>query len=73
MRRLAIVLSLLLLTAALPLEAAREELRRGAGRQFDGEVVSAIERVLDRSQPGFVATLEERAPAARRGGRVSAS
>jgi diguanylate cyclase (GGDEF)-like protein len=59
--------------AALPLEAAREELRRGAGRQFDGEVVSAIERVLDRSQAGFVATLEERAPAARRGGRVSMS
>jgi diguanylate cyclase (GGDEF)-like protein len=59
--------------AALPLEAAREELRRGAGRQFDGEVVSAIERVLDRSQASFVATLEERAPAARRGGRVSVS
>ena len=59
--------------AALPLEAAREELRRGAGRQFDGDVVSAIERVLDRSQAGFVATLEERAPAARRGGRVSVS
>jgi HD-GYP domain-containing protein (c-di-GMP phosphodiesterase class II) len=58
---------------ALPLEAAREELRRGAGRQFDSEVVSAIERVLDRSQAGFVATLEERAPAARRGGRVSVS
>jgi diguanylate cyclase (GGDEF)-like protein len=51
--------------AALPLEAAREELRRGAGRQFDGEVVSAIERVLDRSQAGFVATLEERAAPAR--------
>ena len=51
--------------AALPLEAAREELRRGAGRQFDGEVVSAIERVLDRSRAGFVATLEERAAPAR--------
>jgi HD-GYP domain-containing protein (c-di-GMP phosphodiesterase class II) len=43
--------------AALPLAVAREELRRGAGRQFDGEVVSAIERVLDRS--AFVATIGE--------------
>jgi diguanylate cyclase (GGDEF)-like protein len=51
--------------AALPLESAREELRRGAGRQFDGEVVSAIERVLDRSQAGFVATLAQRAHPAR--------
>ena len=43
------------------------------GASSTREVVAAIERVLDRSQAGFVATLEERAPAARRGGRVSVS
>ena len=50
--------------AALPLAAARDELRRGAGTQFDREVVAAFERVLDRARPAFVATLDATAPAA---------
>ena len=58
---------------ALPVAAAREELRRGAGTQFDRDVVAAFERVLDRAEPGFVATLDATAPAAERGGRVAAS
>jgi diguanylate cyclase (GGDEF)-like protein len=43
--------------AALPLDVARAELRRGAGSQFDREVVAAFERVLDR--PSFVASMGE--------------
>jgi diguanylate cyclase (GGDEF)-like protein/putative nucleotidyltransferase with HDIG domain len=44
---------------ALPLEVARDELRRGAGSQFDREVVVAFERVLDRAEaPGFVTRLD---------------
>ena len=58
---------------ALPVAAAREELRKGAGTQFDHDVVAAFERVLDRAEPGFVATLDATAPAAERGGRVAAS
>jgi diguanylate cyclase (GGDEF)-like protein len=58
---------------ALSVEVAREELRRGAGSQFDRSVVAAFERVLDRAHPGFVARLDAPAPAARRGGRVAAS
>ena len=42
-------------------------------RQFDREVVAAFERVLDRAQPAFVATLDASAPAAERGGRVAPS
>jgi HD-GYP domain-containing protein (c-di-GMP phosphodiesterase class II) len=59
--------------SALALEVARKELRRGAGTQFDREVVAAFLRVLDRDQPGFTATLHAPAPAARRGGRVAPS
>ena len=59
--------------ARSPLEAAREELRRGAGAQFDRDVVAAFERVLDRARPAFVATLDATAPAAARGGRVAPS
>jgi len=58
---------------ALALDAAREELRRGAGTQFDRDVVEAFERVLERTQTPFVATLDATAPAAARGGRVAAS
>jgi diguanylate cyclase (GGDEF)-like protein len=42
---------------ALPLEEARAELRRGAGTQFDAEIVAVFERVLDRTQVPFHATL----------------
>ena len=59
--------------AALPLAAARDELRRGAGTQFDRDVVAAFERVLDRARPAFVTTLDATAPAADRGGRVAPS
>ena len=55
---------------ALSLDVARAQLRAGAGRQFDAGVVDAFERVLDRSQPAFVATV---APAAARGGRIVGS
>jgi HD-GYP domain-containing protein (c-di-GMP phosphodiesterase class II) len=54
---------------ALPLEEARAELRRGAGTQFDAEIVAVFERVLDRRQAPFQATLSPaatvRGPAAR--------
>jgi len=42
---------------ALPLEEAHAELRKGAGTQFDAEIVAAFERVLDRTQAPFQATL----------------
>ena len=42
---------------ALPLEAARAELRRGAGSQFDAEIVAVFERILDRTAAPFQATL----------------
>ena len=42
---------------ALPLEAARAELRRGAGTQFDAEIVAVFERILDRTAAPFQATL----------------
>ena len=59
--------------AALPLRVAREELRRGAGSQFDRDVVAAFERVLDRTQPEFVATLDATATVARRSRHIAAS
>ncbi len=59
--------------SALTVDAAREELRRGAGSQFDRAVVAAFERVLERTQVPFVATLDASAPAAVRGGRVASS
>ena len=43
--------------SALPVAVARDELRNGAGTQFDADVVSAFERVLDRRQPPYRATL----------------
>jgi putative nucleotidyltransferase with HDIG domain len=61
--------------AALPLAVAREELRRGAGSQFDRDVVAAFERVLDRGN--FVATTGEphreaaRLPVATRSARTA--
>jgi putative nucleotidyltransferase with HDIG domain len=42
---------------ALPLDTARAELREGAGTQFDAGVVAAFERVLERTQAPFQATL----------------
>jgi diguanylate cyclase (GGDEF)-like protein len=51
---------------ALPLDVARAELRAGAGSQFDAGVVDAFERVLDRSQPPFVASLRRGAASASR-------
>ena len=42
---------------ALPIEAARAELRRGAGTQFDAAVVTVFERILDRTEAPFQATL----------------
>jgi diguanylate cyclase (GGDEF)-like protein/putative nucleotidyltransferase with HDIG domain len=42
---------------ALPLEEARAELRRGAGTQFDAEIVAVFERILDRTEAPFQATL----------------
>ena len=48
---------------ALPLEAARAELRRGAGTQFDADVVAVFERILDRTE----APLSEASRAGRRG------
>ena len=42
---------------ALPLEAARAELRRGAGTQFDADIVAVFERILDRTEAPFQATL----------------
>ena len=58
---------------ALAVDVARGELRRGAGSQFDLDVVAAFERVLERTQIPFVATLDASAPAAVRGGRVASS
>jgi diguanylate cyclase (GGDEF)-like protein/putative nucleotidyltransferase with HDIG domain len=50
--------------------AAREELRSGAGTQFDASVVGAFLRVLERSEPSFQAVIPaapvRRAPSARR-------
>jgi diguanylate cyclase (GGDEF)-like protein len=48
---------------ALPLEAARTELRRCAGTQFDAEIVAVFERVLDRTTAPFQATLAAAAAA----------
>ena len=42
---------------ALPLEEARAELRRGAGTQFDADIVAVFERILDRTEAPFQATL----------------
>ena len=42
---------------ALTLEEARAELRRGAGTQFDAEIVAVFERILDRTETPFQATL----------------
>ncbi len=58
---------------ALAVDVARGELRGGAGSQFDLDVVAAFERVLERTQIPFVATLDASAPAAVRGGRVASS
>jgi diguanylate cyclase (GGDEF)-like protein len=42
---------------ALPLEHARAELERGAGTQFDADIVAVFERILDRTEAAFQATL----------------
>jgi HD-GYP domain-containing protein (c-di-GMP phosphodiesterase class II)/GAF domain-containing protein len=60
---------------ALSVATARAELRRGAGSQFDREVVAAFEKVLDRAS--FVATTGEphreaaRLPVATRSARTA--
>jgi diguanylate cyclase (GGDEF)-like protein len=40
---------------ALPVAEARAELRRGAGTQFDADVVAAFERTLERAVTSYVA------------------
>jgi diguanylate cyclase (GGDEF)-like protein len=50
---------------ALPLEAARAELRRGAGTQFDADIVAVFERILDRTTTPFQASLAAATPASR--------
>jgi putative nucleotidyltransferase with HDIG domain len=42
---------------ALPLEQARAELRRGAGTQFDADIVAVFECILDRTAAPFQATV----------------
>jgi putative nucleotidyltransferase with HDIG domain len=42
---------------ALGLAHARAELRRGAGTQFDAQIVAAFERILDRTEASFQTTL----------------
>jgi diguanylate cyclase (GGDEF)-like protein/putative nucleotidyltransferase with HDIG domain len=42
---------------SLPLEQARAELRRGAGTQFDADIVAVFERILDRTAAPFQATV----------------
>jgi len=51
---------------ALSAEEARDELRRAAGSQFDGRVVDAFMRVLERSGPGSVTHAAAAGVAARR-------
>jgi diguanylate cyclase (GGDEF)-like protein len=50
---------------ALPLEAARAELRRGASTQFDADIVAVFERILDRTTTPFQASLAAATPASR--------
>jgi diguanylate cyclase (GGDEF)-like protein/putative nucleotidyltransferase with HDIG domain len=42
---------------ALPLDDARAELQRGAGTQFDADIVAVFERILDRTEAAFEVTL----------------
>jgi HD-GYP domain-containing protein (c-di-GMP phosphodiesterase class II) len=42
---------------ALPLPEARAELHRCAGTQFDAEIVAVFERILNRTEAPFQATL----------------